>query len=140
VNATFTLKTIGHDELQGMFVTGDGVARYLEALGGQNVDAVLTSDGDLTTLRSRGFTIGYTRHWTKQLKSGIAYSGSDVESDPSENGSTIDGTDDFRVNLIYTPYSLVDIGGELLWGRRENVNGAQGEAWRAQFAVIYHFN
>ena len=140
VNTTFVLKTIGHDELQGMFVTGDGVARYIVALGGQNVDAVLTSDGELTTLRSRAFTIGYTRHWSKQLRSGIAYSSSDVESDPAESGSTIDGTDDFRVNLIYTPYSLVDIGAELLWGRRENVNGARGEAWRAQFAVIFHFN
>jgi hypothetical protein len=140
VNATFALKTIGNDELQGMFVTGDGVARYIEALGGQSVDAVLSADGNLELLRSRAFTIGYTRHWTKDLKSGIAYSSSDVKSEPAESGAVIDGTDDFRVNLVYAPYALVDIGGELLWGRRQNADGSHGEAWRAQFAVIYHFN
>jgi hypothetical protein len=140
VNATFALKTIGHDELLGMFVTGEGVARYIESLGGQNVDAVLSPDGELTTLRSRAFTIGYTRHWTKELKSGIAYSSSDVKSDPAQSGSAIDGTDDFRVNLIFSPYALVDVGSELLWGRRENVDGSEGEAWRVQFSVIYHFN
>ncbi len=140
VNATFAVKAIGQDELQGMFVTGDGVARYIEAVSGQNADAVLSSDGELATLRSRAGTIGYTRHWRKGLRSGVSYSFSDVESVPSEAGSAIDGTQDFRVNLIVTPYSLVDIGGELLWGQRKNVDGSQGDAWRMQFAIIYHFN
>ena len=140
VNATFVLKTIGHDELHGLFVTGDGVARYIESLSGQNVDAVLSTGGELSTLRSRAFTIGYTRHWTNVLKSGFAYSSADVKSDLAESGSTIDGTDDFRANLIWSPYSLVDIGGELLWGRRQNADGSKGEAWRAQFALIFHYN
>jgi hypothetical protein len=143
VNATFTVKTIGHSEIQGMFATGDGIARYIEALGGQNVDAVLSPDGDLATRRSRGFTIGYTHHIGSQLRAAVAYSSSDIESDPSEAGAIvngINGTDDFRATLIATPYPLVDIGGEILWGRRENVDGSSGEAVRFQFAVIYHFN
>ncbi len=140
VNSSFTVKTFGQDELQGMFVFGDGVARYIESLGGQNADAVLTADGELTTLRSRAFVIGYTHHWLKNLRSGLSYSSSDVESIPAEAGSAIDGTTDVRGNLIWTPYHLVDIGGEVLWGRRDNQNGTSGDAWRGQFAMIFHFN
>lgn len=125
VNATFAVKTFGQDELQGMYVFGDGVARYIESLGGQNVDAVMTADGELTTLRSRAFVLGYTHHWRKNLRSGLSYSFSDVEGISTEAGSAIDGTADVRGNLIWTPYHLVDIGGEVLWGERDNQNGTR---------------
>ncbi len=140
VNATFAVKTIGQDELQGMYAFGDGVARYIESLGGQNVDAVLTADGELTTLRSRALVVGYTHHWLKNLRSGLSYSFADVDGISTEAGSTIDGTSDVRGNLIWTPYHLVDIGGEVLWGQRDNQNGTSGDAWRGQFAMIFHFN
>jgi hypothetical protein len=140
VNSSLSVKTFGQDELQGMFVIGDGVARYIESLGGQNVDGVLTADGELTTLRSRAFVLGHTHHWLKNLRSGLSYSSSDVEGIPAEAGTAIEGTTDVRGNLIWTPYHLVDIGGEVLWGRRENQNGTSGDAWRGQFALIFHFN
>ena len=34
----------------------------------------------------------------------------------------------------------VDYAGEVLWGTHETVSGAEGEAWRLQFAVIFRFN
>jgi hypothetical protein len=39
--------------------------------------------------------------------------------------------------VIWTPYRLVDLGGELLWGERTNKDGSRGDAWRFQFAVTY---
>jgi hypothetical protein len=35
---------------------------------------------------------------------------------------------------------MVDIGGELLWGRRENRNGVEGDALRAQVSLIFYLN
>ena len=139
VNTTFVLPAGGRNQLLGMFVIGEGLARYIESLGGQNLDAVLTTDS-LTAIRSQAGTIGYNVFWTPALKSGFAYSTASVEDASGLGDATIDRLQDLRMNLFYTPYRLVDVAGEVLWGRRENKNGASGDAWRVQFAVIYRLN
>ena len=55
-------------------------------------------------------------------------------------GAAIDRLMDVRGNVIWSPYRLVDIGAELLWGERRNKDGSSGDTWRAQFAVIYRLN
>jgi hypothetical protein len=35
---------------------------------------------------------------------------------------------------------LMDLGGELLWGRRDKMDGSHGRAVRLQFAMKYRFN
>jgi hypothetical protein len=139
-NATFSVTTIGKDALQGQFLIGEGMARYIESFGGQNVDAVLSPTGDLTALRSQGGVIGYTHHWTEVVRSGIAYSTASLEDNAALSGATIERTQDFRVNLLWSPYRLVDIGGELLWGRRDNQDGSHGDNWRFQFTTIYRLH
>ena len=37
------------------------------------------------------------------------------------------------------PVSRVDVGGELLWGKRENRDGASATARQIQFGVKYRF-
>lgn len=49
-------------------------------------------------------------------------------------------TEDARLNLINTPYPLLDYGVEALWGRREDQDGAAGSAWRTHFAITFRFN
>lgn len=140
LNATFGVRAIGQDQVQGQFMVGEGVARYIEALGGQNVDAVLSADGSLSAIRSQGGLIGYTRHWHARLRSGLAYSTASVDDHTGLGGGVIERTQDLRMTLVYTPYPLVDVGGEVLWGRRDNQDGSHGDAWRLQFAVIYRLN
>lgn len=140
VSFTFSVKTVGRDQLQGQFIGGEGVARYIEGLGGQNLDAVLAPAGVLTALRSRSWMVAYTRAWSSRLKSGVAYSGADVGDDPGLSSTAIERLRDFRVSLIYSPYQLVDVGGEVMWGRRDNKDKTHGDSWRFQFAVIYRLN
>jgi hypothetical protein len=49
-------------------------------------------------------------------------------------------TRDVRGNVIWSPYKMVDIGGEVLYGTRENRNGERGNALRLQFSMIIYFN
>lgn len=139
-NGTFSVTTIGKDALQGQFLIGEGTARYIESFGGQNVDAVLSPTGDLTALRSQAGVIGYTHHWNEAARSGIAYSTARLDDNSALSGETIERTQDFRVNLLWSPYRLVDIGGELLWGRRDNQDGSHGDNWRFQFTTIYRLH
>jgi hypothetical protein len=140
VNATASLKTVGKDTLQAQFLIGQGTARYIEAFGGQNVDAVLSTAGELSALRAQGGVVGYTHYWNEAVRSGIAYSTASLESHAALSGATIERTQDFRVNLLVSPYRLVDVGGELLWGRRDNQDGSHGDNWRLQFTTIYRLH
>ncbi len=140
VNATFVLPVGKHDQLLGQFAIGEGTGRYIEGLSGQNLDAALTSSLDLQGIRTQAGYLGYIHKWTPALKSGVAVSTSSVDDHVALSASAIDRLMDVRGNLIWTPYRLVDIGGEVLWGERRNKNGATGEAWRVQFAVIYRLN
>lgn len=137
---SFSVKPFGKDELQGQLVYGEGIARYVESLSGQSSDAAWTAAGDLETLPVTAVVIGFTHHWTSAVRSGISYSLADLDNAESQSASTIRRTEDFRVNLIYSPYRLFDVAGEVLWGRRENKDGSSGEAWRGQLALIYRFN
>jgi hypothetical protein len=140
VNATFSVKSVGSDLVQGQFVVGSGTARYVETLGGQNLDAVLTAGGDISGIRTQAGMLAYTHHWRAGLRSMVAYSTASVEDDPALPAGAIERTQDLRGNVVWTPFRLVDIGGELLWGRRANQDGTRGDAWRFQFATIFRID
>ena len=140
VNTTAVLPVGKQDQVLAQFAIGEGTARYIEALSGQNLDAVLSPNNTLSALQAQALALGYTHVWRPGLKSGLAYSTASIQNDAALAETTIDRVQDTRVNLFWTPYRLVDIAGELLWGRRENKDGSRGDAWRLQCAVIYRLN
>jgi hypothetical protein len=140
LNGTGALPVGKHDQFFVQLAIGEGTARYVESLSGQNLDAVLTTSNSLSALQTQSAALGYTHVWRPGLKSGLAWSTATVGDHVALAGSTIDRLQDTRVNLIWTPYRLVDVAGELLWGRRENKDGSRGDAWRLQFAFIYRLN
>jgi hypothetical protein len=140
VNTTFVLPLKAGYQLLGQFAIGEGTARYIEGLSGQNLDAVLASTGSMQGIRTQSGNLGYIHKWSATVKSGVSFSTSSVADNAALGATAIDRLMDVRGNLIWTPYRLVDIGGELLWGERRNKNGASGDAWRFQFAVIYRLS
>ncbi len=140
VNTTFVLPVTANYQLLGQFAIGDGTARYIEGLSGQNLDAVLTSTGAMQGVRTQSGNLAYIHKWSPTVKSGLSFSTSFVADDAALSSTTIDRLMDVRGNVIWTPYRLVDIGGELLWGERRSKSGASGDAWRFQFAIIYRLN
>ena len=139
-SGSFRCKIFGQDEIMGQLAHGEGIARYVESLNGQNVDALITPAGALETIPVTAAVIGFIHHWSPALKSGIAYGAADLDTDPLLPAPTIAGTEDARLNLIHSPHPLLEYGVEALWGTRENQDGASGEAWRAHFAITLHFN
>ncbi len=74
------------------------------------------------TLRSN-FTVGYVD---------VDYSGA---TDPDDYKSTLR----VSTNMFWSPTPRIDVGGEYLWGRRENQDGSDGNATQVQFAAKYRF-
>lgn len=140
LNTTFVLPVRRGYQVLGQFAIGEGTARYIEGLSGQNLDAVLTSTGSLQGVRTQAGNIGYIHRWSTSVKSGLSFSTSSVGNHALLPGTAVDRLMDVRGNVIWSPYRLVDIGAELLWGERRNKDGSSGDTWRAQFAVIYRLN
>lgn len=140
INGAFLFHAVGADEVRGQAVYGNGIGRYIESFGGQNVDAVFGSNNELEGIKAFAANIGYIHHWRDDIKSGISYSIADLSPNPAQSSGSIEQTQDARLNLIVTPVTRMDVGGELLYGRRKDVSGDSGTAWRVQFSVKYLIN
>jgi hypothetical protein len=91
----------------------------------------------MEALTATAAVLAYERHWNDTLQSSVAFSLANLDENSRLAPSTIKQTTDARANLIWAAWKKVDIGGEVLWGERENQNGATGDALRFQFAMIY---
>jgi hypothetical protein len=140
LNGTFVLPVAKSHKLLGQWAVGEGTGRYIEGLSGQNLDAVLTSSGELRGVLTQSGNLSSIHQWSPKLKTGLAISTSYVDDESGLPSTAIDRMFDARGNVIWTPYRLVDIGGELLWGQRKNKDGSSGDAWRLQFAIIYRLS
>jgi hypothetical protein len=140
LSTSLAVTIVGRDQVMGQLAFGEGIGRYVDALVGQNVDAVFDAGGSLQSLPVRAGFVAYQRHWNDRLRSAIAVSNTTVDDDLALPGSAIRKIQDARVNLIWSADSRVDLGGEVLWGRHEVQSGAEGEAVRFQLSMICHLN
>ena len=56
-----------------------------------------------------------------------------------QTGSAFELGEYLNANLLYKPISSVLMGPEIMWGRRENKDGSDGEDRRVQFSLKYNF-
>jgi hypothetical protein len=129
------------DNILFQFNYGDGLGRYindLQEVGGQ--DAVFNPlTGELETLNVFSSYVAYQHWWRESLRSTLTYSWVDVDNLSFQDDSAYARTDRAIINLLWSPVARVDVGGELLWGRRENKDGASGTARQIQFGAKYRF-
>jgi hypothetical protein len=140
LSATVRVKTFGKDALMGQFGLGEGVASYFDAFSGQQADALLSPDGQLSAVALRGGLIAYEHQWSASLRSMVGYSRAELSDSDGLPGADLRRIQDVRANLVWSPFKLVEYGAEVLWGSRENQDGSSGEAWRVQASLIYHLN
>jgi DcaP outer membrane protein len=130
------------DKLLFQVNRGNGIGRYVNDLSSiGNYDGIFDpATGDLQLF---DVTAGYAswQHWwdIEQLRSNFTFGVVDVNNPGFLAGDAYQRTLRFSSNLIWSPISRIDIGGEYLWGSRENEDGENGDANQLQFAVKYRF-
>ncbi len=128
-----------NDTLQYQLTAGEGIGRYI-GLGIQS-DAVL--DGSNGNIDSIGVVAGYVgwRHaFSPKLRSNLIFARSDYSNDVALTGlGATSSVQSLRANLFYSPLPKVDIGGEVMYGKREIESGASGDITRLQFSTKYSF-
>jgi hypothetical protein len=129
-----------HDNVKFQLVYGQGIGRYINdtnSIGG--LDAVFDLNGKLKALPIWAANIAYQHWWLPKLRSTILYSIVDIDTFGFQPDSAYAKTERAAVNLLWSPIPRIDVGGELLYGRRTNKDGNDGSAVQMQFQAKYRF-
>lgn len=128
-----------NDSLFYQLTGGEGIARYVGL--GITQDAVVdTSDGSLDSTGLVAGYLGWRHQFTPKLRTNLIYARSDYDNDTALTGFGVTkNVQSIRGNVFYTPMPKVDVGAELMFGKREIESGAEGDITRLQFTTKYSF-
>ena len=119
---------------------GTGLGRYVNDTGGLGLDGVIITPGaDLDGLPILATMIAYQHWWNAKWGSTFGYSFVNVDNHSGEAGSDYHSGHYGVLNLRYYPAERVMLGGEVLYGLREDADGSTGDDVRLQFSVQYRF-
>ena len=137
INLSGAIRTVGKDKLLMQVVYGEGISNYFND-GGVDL-APSTPTGGAEALPILGALVYYDRYWSEKWSSSIGYSVTSQDNSAGQTANAYKEGQYASVNLLYYPARNVMVGGELLWGERENNNGATGDDSRFQFSAKYSF-
>ncbi|MEH6581734.1 MAG: DcaP family trimeric outer membrane transporter [Halioglobus sp.] len=132
---------LGDDDLRFMFSYGDALGRYL-GLNSFN-DGYISDTGAIETIDQMGGFIAYQHHWTPRWRSTFSVSASEADNpslhEYSAASSLAKSYQSMHANLNWLPAPKLQLGGELIYGKKEMEDGREGDISRLQFAVKYAF-
>jgi hypothetical protein len=132
------LNVFEKDKFSAQVTYGNGVARYINDLGGENLDAAIV-DGRLKAVPVFAAMAGYTHHWSDEWRTTISGGYVKVDAPSMLDRFTIDNTVYASANLMWHPTSSFRMGLEYLYGRKETLDGSERDAHRLNFVVRYDF-
>lgn len=139
ISASTKFKFGSGDDLRAMVTVGDGIGRYVGL--GFVLDGYLdATTGAIETVDTTAWFVSYRHLWNSKWRSNIMYGTNSLGyNDDAQAGDFNDTGTSFHLNLIHNVLPKLDIGGEIIWGERENVAGIDGDFTRVQFSAKYAF-
>ena len=128
------------DQLKASIVFGQGIASYMNDGGMDLAPGGTFLDPEAQAVPLKGFLLYYDRYWSDRWSSSIGYSITQVDNTSLQGPATYHSGQYASVNLLYTPTPNFLIGGEVIWGEREDKDGRTGDDIRFQFSVKYSFS
>ncbi|MDG2410838.1 MAG: DcaP family trimeric outer membrane transporter [Halioglobus sp.] len=129
------------DKLLFQINTGNGIGRYVNDLSSiGNYDGIFNEESKLELFY---ITAGYVswQHWwgINQLRSNFTFGAVEVDNPDFVESDAYKRTLRFSANLLWSPIPRIDLGGEYLWGQRENQDNEEGTATQFQIMARYRF-
>jgi len=119
---------------------GKGYGGYVNDLATLDEgDAVFDDTGNLFALPVLAGYVAVQKWWKDNLRSTFVGSIVNVDTYSFQPDDAYKNTQRFSGNLIWSPTSRVDVGGELLWGRRQDKDKDDGTALQFQLSSKYRF-
>ncbi|MDF2496322.1 DcaP family trimeric outer membrane transporter [Sphingomonas sp.] len=119
------------------FAYGEGIARYFNDLGGDNLDGVIAPDGKVHPLKGYGGYYGFTHHWNASLRSNVVGGVLKLDNDGFLPDTAFRSSRYAAANLIYQLSPNFSVGGEGLYGRHQLQNRQDADVVRVQVSLKY---
>jgi hypothetical protein len=131
----------GKDTVVYQAAYGNGIERYINDTSGLGIDAAVSSlqNPHIQALPVIATYGGLQHFWIARLRSNIVYSFVQVQNTVAQPGSTYHQGNYTAGNLIWNPFGSLTVGGEFLYGWRDNKDRSTGNAPRIQFSAKYNF-
>jgi hypothetical protein len=134
------LKVGEKDKLKFQFVTGTGVARYIQGASGLNYDAIYNGTNELETLQMSGTNFSYQHFWKDHVHSSVTAGFLGVSDNENLTTSNYKSGYYGSANIFWDAVKNLTFGAEVLAGERININENTGSALRLQMNATYKFN
>ena len=131
----------GKDTAVYQIAYGNGIERYINDTSGLGIDAAVSSlqNPHIQALPVVA-TYGALQHfWSERVRSSAFYSFVQVQNTEAQLGATYHQGNYTGGNLIWNPFGSLTVGGEFLYGWRDNKDGSTGNAPRIQISAKYNF-
>ncbi len=127
--------------VMGQYAEVDGDADNAIMYGANYPD---TSTGAMLLDKSRGYVLGLTNTFSPQLRATLAYGSVESQFDATDPYAIATGGNkslkQLHLNFFYTPIKNVDLGAELIQGKRTTYSGEVGDMSRLNLQARYSFN
>jgi len=139
VAASAVLKTWSDSKWYVMGVGGEGITSLITGLDGTGQDFLIGPDGRGVSPFALGGYVTYEQPWNSNVYSSLSYGMVQVEKlsftpdDEYHRGVTL------RLDTFWDPVEGTKLGGEVIWGEREDKDGSRGNALRFNMLTYYDF-
>ena len=147
LNLTSALKFGEHDTGRFALVFGQGIQNYMnDADVDVGIETNLAEGNPRRPIVGKALPmwsfIAYLDHyWNKRFSSAVGYSMMNVDNSNGQAPDAYHRGHYASGNLLYYPWENVLMGGEFIWGRRENfLDGFKSDDFRIQFSFKYNFS
>ena len=138
ISASTKVAFDGGSDLRAMLTYGDGVGRYIGL--GFVPDGYIDVNGDIATAEALAYFVAYRWQWNDKWRSNVMYGNTSIDYDNDVAAAALNDTgSSIHFNVIHNVLPKLDIGGEIIFGERELVNGTDGDFTRFMLSAKYAF-
>ena len=125
------------DDIRFQANYGNAMGRYfvLNAFRAGQIEA----NGDIELIDAWSAVLALRHHWSERWRSNFAVSLSEADNPDTVAATTNKTVETAHANLIWQVAKPLSLGGELIYGSREQENGDDGDLKRVQFTAKYAF-
>lgn len=140
LNASTVINVTPKDRLKLQVVYGEGIGNYLNDGGVDIAPRKATVEGnDAMAVPLLGLVAYYDHYWNERWSTSVGWSTTRLDTTKGQDGGEFEDGQIAQINLLHYPVEGVLIGGEIIWGERNDISGADGYDVRAQMSFKVNF-
>ncbi len=141
INTSAGLYTWGRDQLKLQVAYGEGIGNYMND-GGVDIapDSADIFRASAETVPTWGLVAYYDIWWNDKWSTSLGWSMTDLDTSDGQAGIEFKQGQIAQINLLHYPRDHVMLGGEFIWGQREDIDGNVGSDYRVQFSLKVDFD